>query len=86
MTLGQSGARAGRTADRAKAESRDACPAPDGTISLQIDSLAWQELAREAELHSLAPEELASFAILYYLADVDSGRIARRISSYRGDG
>jgi hypothetical protein len=25
-------------------------------------------------------EELVSFAVMYYLADVDSGRIARRIS------
>jgi hypothetical protein len=56
-----------------------------GSIRLRLDSLAWQELSREADRNGVSSDELASFAILYYLADVDSGRIARRISAYRGD-
>jgi hypothetical protein len=62
------------------------------TVTLSLDSLAYEELARESARHGIPPSELASFAILYYLADVDSGRIARRITQTprrqqgRGDG
>jgi hypothetical protein len=54
------------------------------TVTLPLHGLAYQELARESERHGISPSELASFAILYYLADVDSGRIARRIAGVPG--
>lgn len=48
-------------------------------IRLPVDGFAWNELSREAALQGVEPSELASHAIVYYLADLDSGRIARRI-------
>jgi hypothetical protein len=51
-----------------------------GSIVLRLDGFAWRELERESARHEMDPSELASFAILYYLADADSGRIARRIA------
>jgi hypothetical protein len=51
-----------------------------------LDGLASRELARESERTGVSADELASFAILYYLADVDSGRIARRIPVGRAGG
>jgi hypothetical protein len=55
-------------------------PLPPAAVTLPVDGIAYQELTRESERHGISPSELASFAILYYLADVDSGRIARRIA------
>jgi hypothetical protein len=48
-------------------------------VHLPVDGFAWTELSREAELQGVEPSELASHAIAYYLADLDRGRIARRI-------
>jgi hypothetical protein len=49
------------------------------TVPLPVEGWAYEELAREAERNGMSVGELASFAIAYYLADADSGRIARRI-------
>jgi hypothetical protein len=49
------------------------------TVPLPVEGWAYEELAREAERNGISVGELASFAIAYYLADADSGRIARRI-------
>lgn len=43
-----------------------------------FDDFAWAALNTEARREKLPVEEFAKFAILYYLADKDSGRIARR--------
>jgi hypothetical protein len=56
-------------------------PLPAAVVTLPLDGLAYEELARESARCGIPPSELASFAILYYLADVDSGRIARRIAA-----
>lgn len=55
-----------------------------GSVTLRLDGFAWRELERESARQELDPSELASFAILYYLADADSGRIARRIAGVAG--
>jgi hypothetical protein len=47
-------------------------------ITLQLDEFAWSALIEEADAMGIAVEELGTFALLYYLADRDSGRIARR--------
>lgn len=49
------------------------------TIVLPLEGLAYEELEREAARQGISPAELASYAIVYYLADADSGRIARRL-------
>ena len=47
-------------------------------ITLELDEFAWSALVQEAEAMGLSVEELGTFALLYYLADRDSGRTARR--------
>jgi hypothetical protein len=61
-------------------------PAPDrrgvGTrrsLSLPLDGFAWEAIQHESTRLGVSEEELVAHAVLYYLADVDSGRIARRI-------
>jgi hypothetical protein len=51
------------------------------SVSVPLQGFAWESIAQESVRLGVPVEELISFAVLYYLADVDSGRIARRISS-----
>jgi hypothetical protein len=48
-------------------------------LSLDLDAFAWEALEEEAAQLGVSVEELASFSVLYYLADRDSGRIVRRV-------
>ncbi|HTA35697.1 MAG TPA: hypothetical protein VK761_03185 [Solirubrobacteraceae bacterium] len=47
-------------------------------LALELDRFGWQELQHESTRLGVSEEELVRFALLYYLADLDSGRIARR--------
>lgn len=47
-------------------------------VTLRMGGFAGEALARESARLGVSREELASFSVLYYLADGDSGRIARR--------
>jgi hypothetical protein len=47
-------------------------------LELDLDAFAHEALGEVAGQLGVSVEELASFAVLYYLADRDSGRIARR--------
>jgi len=49
------------------------------TLALEFDTFAWEALAEQAGELGVAIEELAAFSVLYYLADLDSKRIARRL-------
>lgn len=49
------------------------------TLELQLDAFAWSAIEQEATDQGVPVTELARFAVLYYLADVDSGRVARKI-------
>jgi hypothetical protein len=63
-------------------------PSPDGSgeldssatreLKLQLDVFTHEALEQAATRLGLSVEELAHFAVLYYLADGDSGRISRR--------
>lgn len=48
-------------------------------VRLQLDSFAWEAISEESDRLGVPVEELARFSLLYYLADLDSGRVARRI-------
>jgi hypothetical protein len=48
-------------------------------LTLDLDTFAWEALTEESAQLGVSIEELASHALLYYLADRDSGRIARRL-------
>jgi len=57
----------------------DACREPAGAVTLPVDGVVWQELCREAERQRVDAQDLAAFALLYYLADAKCGRIARSV-------
>jgi hypothetical protein len=44
---------------------------------LGLDAFAWDLVDEEAAKDNLTAEEYIAFSVLYYLADIDSGRIAR---------
>lgn len=48
-------------------------------LTLQLGDFAHDTIDEEAARLGISVEELATFAVLYYLADMDSGRIAREI-------
>lgn len=76
----------GLTLDRAVAKSDPAAQPQDGhaarrshTIMVRLDEFGLDALIEESDRLGVSSEELASFSVLYYLADLDSGRIARRL-------
>lgn len=48
-------------------------------LMLDLDDFAWRAIQDESAELGIRAEELIAFSVLYYLADRDSGRIARRI-------
>jgi hypothetical protein len=50
------------------------------SLTLRLDDFAWEGIAEEAAREGLTVEELVGYAVLYYLADADSGRVARQVS------
>jgi hypothetical protein len=49
-------------------------------VTLRLEDFAWDAIDGEASSGGSTIEELIAFSVLYYLADIDSGRISRRIS------
>lgn len=49
------------------------------TVPIDVDVDAWRDFTREAKRQGVSPELLLRHAVLYYSADVDSGRVARRL-------
>jgi hypothetical protein len=47
-------------------------------LAVDLEAGAYEELAREAAEREVSVEDLAAYAIAYFLADKDSGRLARR--------
>ncbi len=50
------------------------------SVELQLDEFAWEALDAESVRLGVSVEDLLAFSLLYYLADLDSGRIARNIT------
>jgi hypothetical protein len=48
-------------------------------VMLDLDDFAWEAIREESAELGISAEQLIAFSVLYYLADRDSGRIARRI-------
>jgi hypothetical protein len=48
-------------------------------LQLRLAGFAQRAIEQESSHMGVSITELAEFAVLYYLADLDSGRIARRI-------
>ena len=56
---------------------------PDGVAEVEVgvEEKVWRALAEEAVAQGVDPEELARHALLFFLADVDSGRAAAKLES-----
>jgi hypothetical protein len=52
----------------------------DRAVTVRLEGFAWEALDEESAKLRVPVEDLVAYAVLYYLADVDSGRIARRIT------
>jgi hypothetical protein len=52
---------------------------PEASLTLNLDEFAYRTIEQESVKLGVSVEEFAIFGVLYYLADIDSGRIARRI-------
>jgi hypothetical protein len=61
------------------AGDRQGVPA-ERSLTVRLDGFAWEALEQESARLGVPVEELITFSVLYYLADIDSGRIARQIS------
>ena len=48
-------------------------------VELELDGFAAEAIEQQAGSFEVTVEDLVGFAVLYYLADVDSGRIARTL-------
>jgi hypothetical protein len=68
----------GRAAWRVPRFSR-APPGGDG-LDIDLDDDTFAALRQEAGAQSVEPARLAEHALLYFLADLDAGRIAERVS------
>jgi hypothetical protein len=55
-----------------------ACVVGDRRLTLTLSGFAWEAMERESASMDVPIEELINFAVMYYIADADSGRIARR--------
>jgi hypothetical protein len=53
----------------------------DRGVTVRLEGFAWEALEQESTRVGVPIEDLVAFAVLYYLADLDSGRIARRITA-----
>lgn len=46
-------------------------------LTLGLDDYAWRAITRESSKLGVLTEDLVRFSLLYYLADIDSQRVAR---------
>jgi hypothetical protein len=54
-------------------------------IELTLAESQWRDLEEEADEQGITLERLLEHALLYYLADLDSGQVARRLVGEEGD-
>jgi predicted DNA-binding ribbon-helix-helix protein len=54
-------------------------------LTVRLDAATWQALHDEAERQAVSPAELTRHAVLYFLADVDSGRVGERLERALSD-
>ena len=54
------------------------------TLELELDAESLRLLEQEAERQELALERLIEHAAIFYLADLDAGRVAKRVIGLAG--
>jgi hypothetical protein len=50
------------------------------SVNVALEGFAWEAVEQQSAHMGVSVEDFVAFSVLYYLADVDSGRVARRIS------
>jgi len=48
-------------------------------ITIELDEFGWRALSDEAARQNVTVEELLVHAAMYYLSDLDTGRVAARV-------
>ena len=66
----------GPIVDRSR-RAGDGRAAQSHELTLKLDDFTLEAIREEAARLGVSTEELAQFSLLYYMADLDSGRIAR---------
>jgi hypothetical protein len=74
----------GRMALRVPRLSQPATRQPALELTLDLDADSWNELDREAERQEVSVERLLEHAIVYFLADLDAGRVEQRMLDEAG--
>jgi hypothetical protein len=69
----------GRMALRVPRFTEDPDREPSLELKLDLDPDTWQELDKEAERQEVSIERLLAHAVMYFLADLDAGRVERRM-------
>ena len=59
--------------------SREAAHEPALELKLDLDPDSWREIEVEAERQGVSVERLLAHAIVYFLGDLDAGRVERRM-------
>jgi hypothetical protein len=62
-----------------KVPRKTARPDPADEIELELEDELHAELRRESRRQHVSPDMLVMHALMYYLADLDSGRAAARL-------
>jgi hypothetical protein len=52
---------------------------PIREVTVSFDDFGWSRLAAEAEAQDVSVAEIVVHATMYYLGDLDSGRVTRRV-------
>jgi hypothetical protein len=68
------------------ASARSADDPHSVAVTIELDEQTWKAVLQEAERQLVSAERLIEHALLYFLADLDSGRIADRLDEVLEDG
>lgn len=55
-------------------------PHGERSVTLRMDGFAWEAIEQQCDDQGVSVEDFIAFSALYYLADIDSGRVARQIA------
>jgi hypothetical protein len=55
-------------------------------LPVRLDDETWQALVQEADRQAVPPNVLLAHAVIYFLSDLDSGRLAERMEDALHDG
>lgn len=75
-----SGAQAGPSKGASAEQQRGAHGERSVSVTLHMDGFAWEAIEQQCDGLGVSMEDFIAFSALYYLADIDSGRVARQIT------